>query len=67
MPFNHRESLDRELGRIHHDLGNVTFLLRTFFEEEDGPVHRAEEARAAVQRLIWVIEREVRTAGSEDN
>lgn len=66
MPLNQRQSLHRELGRIQHDLGNLTFLLRTYFSEEDGPVYRAEEARAAVQRLIWVFEREIQTAGSAD-
>jgi hypothetical protein len=54
----------QDLARIMENLGNIAGPLRACYTEKDHPVFRAEEARGAVQRLIWALERQSEAATS---
>ena len=59
-----RQTLDRDVATIMTDLGGIATLLRDCHGDEDEQVHRAEEACAAVQRLLWALERHDQSAKS---
>lgn len=64
MTKDQRGALDQDLARIMENLRDIASLLRACYSEMDQPVFRAEEARAAVQRLIWALERQSEAATS---
>lgn len=64
MTKDQRDAMDRDLARIMENLRNIAGLLRACYSEKDHPVFRAEEARGAVQRLIWALERQSEAATS---
>lgn len=64
MTKDQREALDQDLARIKENLGSIVDLLRACYSEKDHPVFRGEEAYAAVQRLIWSLERQSAAATS---
>ncbi len=55
MTDGERQALNGDLERMMEDLREITITLRACYNEKDPPVYRAEEARAAVQRLIWAL------------
>lgn len=59
MTKEQRENLNRSLARIMEILADITALLRGCYNDQDPPVWRAEEARAAMQRILWAIDRQV--------
>jgi hypothetical protein len=62
MTEEQRQILTQSLAQIMENLKNVLVQLRACYGEEDPPVFRAEEAGAAVQRLIWALERQSQAA-----
>jgi len=58
MTGEQRQTLERGMATIMEILGDITGLLRACYDEQDTPVWRACEARAAMQRLIWAMERQ---------
>lgn len=58
MTTEQRQALDRDLASVMENLGNIASLLRASYGDKDPPVWRAEEACAAVQRLVWALERQ---------
>jgi len=62
MTKEQRETLDRDLITVMDSLGNIAIMLRACYSEDDTQVWRADEARAAVQRLLWALERQAHTA-----
>ena len=61
MTEDQRQSLDRDLATIMESLAGIETLVRACYDDEDERVDRAGEARAAVQRLIWALERQAQT------
>jgi hypothetical protein len=57
-----QHTLNQDLASTGENLERTTILLRACYGEKDKRVIRAEEARGAVQRLIWALERESETA-----
>ena len=57
MTEDQRQALDRDLAIIMEKLGDVGSLLRACYDGQDPPVWRAAEALAAMQRLLWALER----------
>jgi hypothetical protein len=53
-----REGLDHQLATIMKTLGDAAVLLDACYGEKDQRVERAQAAEAAVQRLLWALERE---------
>ncbi len=53
-----RQTLNGDLAAIMESLGSVAALLRASYGDKDSRVWRANEARGAVQRLCWAVERE---------
>jgi hypothetical protein len=62
MTQDQRQTLDRDVATIMENLGGIVTLLRACHGDKDEQVYRAEEARAAVQRLVWALERHAQTA-----
>lgn len=58
MTKEQRETLDLDLATIMKNLGDIAILLGACYGEKDQRLARAEEAQGAVQRLIWVLERQ---------
>jgi hypothetical protein len=58
MTKEQRETLDRDLATILESLAGIETLLRACYRDEDPRVYRAGEASAAVQRLLWAMERQ---------
>src|SRR5260370_4168154 len=58
MTKEQRESLDHQLATIVEKLGDTVTLLNACFGDKDQRVDRAQAAQAAVQRLLWALERE---------
>jgi hypothetical protein len=58
MTKDQRDTLDQDLARIMENPGDIAGLLRAGYSEKDHSVSRVEESRAAVQRLIWALERQ---------
>jgi len=50
--------LDHDLATIMENLGSMASLLSTRYGYEDLRAVRAEDARGAVQRLLWALERQ---------
>lgn len=57
-------NLNRDLAEIISRLDRIVSVLRVSFDQEDPPVFRAQEVRAAVQRLVWAIDRQSKSAAS---
>ncbi|MGA2594402.1 MAG: hypothetical protein ABSH32_31260 [Bryobacteraceae bacterium] len=57
MTDDQRQALDRNLATIMEKLGDVASLLRACYDAQDPPVWRAAEALAAMQRLLWALQR----------
>jgi hypothetical protein len=64
MTKDQRQALDKDLAAIMENLENVATLLCACYDDKAVPVWRAGEARAAVQRLLWALERQSEVAAS---
>lgn len=53
-----RQTLDRDLATITESLENIASPLRVCYGDADRLVYQADEASAAVQRLLWAMERQ---------
>jgi hypothetical protein len=62
MTETQQQTLNEDLASTVENLERTTTLLRACYGEKDTRAIRAEEARGAVQRLIWALERESETA-----
>lgn len=62
MTIEQSRNLNKDLAEIAARLDHILTVLRVSFDEEDAPVFRTQEARAAVQRLVWAVERQSQTA-----
>ena len=58
MTKEQREILDQDLATIVKSLGDISTLLNACYGEKDPRVARAEESQAALQRLLWALERQ---------
>ena len=58
MTKEQREIFNQDLATITHRLSEITILLNACHGTEDPRVVRAEEAQAALQRLLWELERQ---------
>jgi hypothetical protein len=58
MTKEQREILDCRLATIMEKLGDTANLLNACYGDKDPRLVRAEEAQAAVQRLLWALERQ---------
>jgi hypothetical protein len=58
MTKEQRECLDHQLATIMEELGDTAILLNACYGDKDQRVERAQAAQAAVQRLVWALERE---------
>ena len=59
MTEDQRLTLNEHAATIIDLLKEITGVLRACYDDQDAPVWRAEEARAAMQRLLWALERQV--------
>jgi hypothetical protein len=57
--------LDQDFATIMQSLGDITTLLNAYYGSKDR-VARAEEAEAALQRLLWALERQDISVTVED-
>jgi hypothetical protein len=62
MSKEQREFLERDLAAIREKLLSISTLLCACYEDHEPSVRRAEEVEAAVQRLIWALERQALTS-----
>lgn len=60
MTKEQREILDQNLATIVENLGDISTLLNACYGEKDPRAGRAEESQAALQRLLWALERQDR-------
>ena len=58
MTKEQRETFDHDLAAIMTGLSDVATLLGACFGDKDPRHVRAKEAEAALQRLLWALERE---------
>lgn len=58
MTDDQRQTLDSDVATIMESLRSIASLLRACYGDKDPRVWRAEEARGAVQRLGWAVERQ---------
>jgi hypothetical protein len=58
MTKEQREILNQDLATIMQSLGEIATLLNACYGTKDPRVVRAEEAQAALQRLVWALERQ---------
>jgi hypothetical protein len=58
MTKEQREILDQDLATIAKNLGDISTLLNACYGDKDPRVARAEESQAALQRLLWALERQ---------
>jgi hypothetical protein len=58
MTKEQREILDQDLATIVKNLGDISTLLNACYGEKDPRVARAEKSQAALQRLLWALERQ---------
>lgn len=58
MTEEQREILSQDLATIVESLGDIATLLNACYGSKDPRVARAEEAQAALQRLLWALERQ---------
>jgi hypothetical protein len=61
-----RDVLNQDLATIMQTLGDITFFLNACYGSGDSRVTRSEEAQAALQRLLWALERQGRSLGTGD-
>jgi|ERR1700682_4477848 hypothetical protein len=66
MTKEQREILDHRLATIMEDLGDTANLVNACYGDKDPRAARAEEAQAAVQRLLWALERQTQLTTSGD-
>lgn len=52
------EILNHDVATILEHLDGIATLLNACYGSQDPRVERAEEAQAALQRLIWALERQ---------
>jgi hypothetical protein len=52
------EILNQDLEKIMQGLSDIANLLHARYGDEDPRVARAEESQAALQRLLWALERQ---------
>ncbi len=57
MTEEQRQYLGQDLAAMMENLVNIANLLRACHGDRDMTVVRAEEARGAVQRIVWAVER----------
>lgn len=65
MTEDQRLSLDANIATIMRALNETTNLLRACYDDQDPQLWRAEEVRAAMQRLIWALNRDASTQAVE--
>jgi uncharacterized coiled-coil DUF342 family protein len=53
-----RQMLNQNLAEVRGRLENIISFVQACFGEESNALIRAEEARNALQRLEWALERE---------
>jgi hypothetical protein len=58
MTKEQRESLNQDLATIMESLSDISILLNACYGSKDPRAARAEEAQAALQRLLWALERQ---------
>jgi hypothetical protein len=58
MTEDQRQALDLSIATIMENLRDIASVLRACYDDREPPVWRAEEARAAMQRLLWAVERQ---------
>jgi hypothetical protein len=58
MTKEQRQILDQDLATIVKNLGDISSLLNACYGDKDQRVTRAEESQAALQRLLWALERQ---------
>ena len=58
MTQEQREILDQDLATIVKNLGDISTLLNACYGEKNPRAVRAEESQAALQRLLWALERQ---------
>ncbi len=58
MTEDQHHTLERGMATIMEILADITSVLSACYDDQDMPVWRAGEARSAMQRLIWAIERQ---------
>ena len=58
MTKEQREIFNQDLAIVTHRLSDITILLNACYGTEDPRAARAEEAQAALQRLLWALERQ---------
>ena len=58
MTKEQRETLDHDLATIVTGLSDVATLLGACYGDKDPRHVRAQEAEAALQRLLWALERQ---------
>ena len=61
MTKEQREILDQDLRKIMENLGDIGKLLNACYGDDDPRVERAAEGQAAVQRLVWALDRNPQT------
>jgi len=57
MTGEQQQHLDQTLATLVENPDTMASLLRSCYGEADITVHRADEARGALHRLLWAIER----------
>ena len=57
MTEDQRRDLNQDLATVVDDLDSIATLLHACYGDEDPQTSRADEACAAMQRLLWAIER----------
>jgi hypothetical protein len=62
MTIEQSRNLNQDLTEIKARMDHILTVLRVSFDEEDAPVFRAQEVRAAVQRLVWALDRKSHSA-----
>ena len=58
MTKEQREILNQDLATITYTLSDIAILLNACYGSEDPRAARAEEAQAALQRLLWALQRQ---------
>jgi hypothetical protein len=63
MTTQQRGSLIQDMAEIHAKLEDIATLARSCFGADGEPCIRAEEAKDALQRLQWALNRELKSTG----
>ena len=64
MTQEQRAILENDVAEIMGNLGDIANILNACYGEKDPQVARAEEAGAAMQRLLWALQRQTQPAKS---